>query len=105
MKFHRITALALAGGVLFGSAGVAHAAPAHDGSVLKQRADEAVQRRLYTLADLRQRVSADEHLADADRTELLSEIDADTTGLTALDQTIQADTDPDTLKADVKKNV
>src|SRR2546422_337472 len=105
MKSHRITArlaaAALAGGLVVGGAGAAQAAPGDRIDAVKHRAHTAVEHRLDTLTKLRQRVTDDAHLTDADRTELLAEIDADSTGLTALDQKIQADTDKDTLKADV----
>jgi hypothetical protein len=99
----RLLATALAASFALSTA--AHAAPTRDGSAVKAAAHAAIARRLTALSDVRQRVSATTHLADANRTELLREIDADSSGLTALDQKIQADTDGATLRDDVRSIV
>ena len=50
-------------------------------------------------------MSAATHLTATNRSELVSEVDADTAGLTNLDQKIQADTDGPTLRDDVRSIV
>jgi hypothetical protein len=84
---------------------VAEQGARRDVNAIKARAHEAIERRLETLARLAQRVQENRHLTDAHRTALADLIESQTRGLTALDATIQADADPETLKADVKSIV
>jgi hypothetical protein len=76
-----------------------------DVGTVKARAHAAIARRLETLTRLAARVRDNEYLSDAHRTALSDLIAAQTRGLTALDAKIQADTDFETLKADIKSIV
>ena len=76
-----------------------------DVGTVKARAHEAISRRLQTLARLTSRVHDNRYLSDAHRAALTDLFAAQTRGLTALDAKIQADTDLETLKADVKSIV
>ena len=76
-----------------------------DVGTVKARAHEAIARRLDTLARLASRVRDNQYVSDAHRAALGDLIAAQTRGLTALDAKIQADTDLETLKADVKSIV
>jgi hypothetical protein len=72
---------------------------------LKQRGNIEIDRRLGALTTLRGVVTDATHLTDADRRSLLTTIDDDTTGLTALKAKIDNDTDLATARADVKSIV
>ncbi len=74
-------------------------------AALKQRGDTEIDRRLGTLTTLKGVVTDAKHLTDADRQALLGQINADTTGLTALRTKIDNDTDLATLRADVRSIV
>jgi hypothetical protein len=76
-----------------------------DVGTVKVRAHEAIARRLDTLARLAPRARDNRYLSDAHRAALVDLIASQTGGLTALDAKIQADTDLETLKADVKSIV
>ena len=76
-----------------------------DVGTVKARAHEAISSRLQTLARLTSRVHDNRYLSDAHRAALTDLFAAQTRGLTALDAKIQADTDLETLKADVKSIV
>jgi len=76
-----------------------------DVGTVKARAHAAIARRLETLARLAARVRDNEYVSAAHRRALGDLLAAQTRGLTALDAKIQADTDVDTLKADVKSIV
>src|SRR2546428_166016 len=64
--------------------------------------DVEIDRRLGTLTTLDGLVRDARHLTDADRQELLGEISADRSGLTALKAKIDADTDLTTLRNDLR---
>jgi len=72
---------------------------------LKQRADAEIQRRLTTLQADSALVSKASHLSDSDRDALTSLITADQNGLTALKDTIDADTDLATARNDARRIV
>jgi hypothetical protein len=72
---------------------------------LKQRGNIEIDRRLGALTTLRGVVTDAKHLTDADRQSLLTEINNDTSGLTALKTKIDNDTELATTRADVKSIV
>jgi hypothetical protein len=101
--------LGLAGSMVVDAAGTATVSPspvptpAHNGqslATLKAHCNVAVQRRLATLAADSTFVKQSAALSSADRGTLEGQITADTQGLTALDQTIQADTTVSKAHAD-----
>ena len=110
----KLSAAAMTGALALGAPAAALAetrAPAaeqgarRDVNAIKARAHEAIERRLETLARLATRVRENRHLTDEHRAALTDLIESQIRGLSALDAKIQADTDPETLKADVKSIV
>jgi hypothetical protein len=109
----KLSAAAVTGALVLGAPAAALAAtgtqverPARpDVDAVKARAHEAIERRLETLARLATRVRENRHLTDDHRAALAELIQGQIDGLTALDAKIQADTDPETLRADVKSIV
>ena len=80
-------------------------AAARDRSVASLRAlgDCEIDRRLDTITKLQSRVTDAAALAAGDRAALLSQLTADTSGLTALRAVIDGETNIDALRADLKK--
>ncbi len=72
---------------------------------LRQVGDCMIDRRLELLGRLADRVDSAKVLTDADRSALSGQIAAASSGLTALRDTIDHETDVDALKADLKKIV
>jgi hypothetical protein len=109
----RLSAAAITGALVVGAPAVAAAqttAPATESradrvDAVKARAHEAIERRLQTLERLASRVRGSRPLSDAHRTALDELIESQRSGLTALDAKIQADTDAETLRADVRSIV
>jgi hypothetical protein len=115
----KLSAAALTGAIVLGApaaafAGTSAAAPRtpaaepgarRDIGTVKTRAHAAITRRLETLTRLAARVRDNEYVSDAHRSALAALLAAQTRGLTALGAKIQADTDLETLKADVKSIV
>jgi hypothetical protein len=110
----RLSAVAVAGALVLGAPAAAMAQTATAGTdervhrtaeTVKARAHEAISRRLETLDRLAGRVRDSRTLTDAHRAALAELVESQQQGLTALDAKIQADTDPETLRADVKSIV
>jgi hypothetical protein len=109
----KLSAAAVSGALVLGAPATALAQtdaqverPARrDLASVKARAHEAIERRLETLARLAARVRENRHLTDEHRAALSELIQSQIDGLAALDAKIQADTDPETLRADVKSIV
>lgn len=110
----RLSAAAVTGALVLGAPAAALAAsptsPAQQGvrrdaGAVKARAHEAIERRLQTLDRLAQRVRDNRQLSDSHRAALTDLIESQVRGLTALDATIQADTDVEKLVADAKSIV
>jgi hypothetical protein len=97
-----LASLVVIGGLTLAGTAPASAAGTTTAATVKARAHAAIERRLATLADLRSRVTGQARLTSGDRGQLLTQIDADSRGLTALDAKIQADTDRATLRTDVE---
>jgi hypothetical protein len=110
----KLYAAAMSGALVLAAPAVALAAPSapaaeraatRDGSIVKRRAHEAIERRLNTLRRLADRVRDNRRLTHDHRATLTDLINDQIEGLTALDGKIQADTDRETLLADVKSIV
>jgi hypothetical protein len=106
--------LGVSGSVVVNAAGVAAASPSAAPSptpgtlslaALKARCNVAVQRRLGTLGADATFVKQSTALSSADRATLEAQIGADQQGLSALDQTIQADTSFAQAHADCERIV
>jgi hypothetical protein len=82
--------------------------PANSGkllSTLKQKCDQAVQKRETALSSDASKINAATGLTSSDKSALLATESSDASGLTALDATIQADTTSSQAKADCEKIV
>lgn len=69
---------------------------------IKSRADTLIMNRLDSLNDLLNRVQNDTRLTASEKSSLVTEIQTDVSGLTALKGKIDADTDVATARADAK---
>ncbi len=76
------------------------ATPPRSLEAIKSAADLAITKRLAALSKTRARVTSLAHLTGAHESTILGVIDADTADLTALNATIQADTDRATAASD-----
>ncbi len=74
-------------------------------SNLKNRADKEVDRRVASLNNLVGKVNSIKRLTDSQKSTFVSQIQTEVTNLTTLKAKIDADTDLDTLKADIKSIV
>ena len=72
---------------------------------IQQHGDDAINQRLSTLKELTADVTSAKYLTATDRSNLLGQIGADTTGLTQLKATIDANTNPATLIPEVQSIV
>ncbi len=72
---------------------------------LKTRADKEIDRRVAALNNLITKINSNKRLSDADKSTFVSQIQSQITTLTTLRSKIDADTDLDTLRADVKSIV
>lgn len=72
---------------------------------LKQRASNEISRRIASLTSVSNRISEMKRLTDAQKSLLIGNIQAEIASLTALNSKIQADTDIETMRADVKSIV
>ena len=68
----------------------------------KERADEEVQRRIKILTELNTKVQGMKRVSDSTKASISSTVQAEVGNLSTLDAKIQADSDIETLKADVK---
>ena len=83
----------------------ASAAKATDLSTVKSKCNDAVQKRLTTLTGDVGKINGAGDLSGSDKSSLLSIASSDSSGLTALDATIQADTTVLQARSDCKKIV
>lgn len=72
---------------------------------VQARCDAAIQQRFATLVVLTQRVNGAQHLTDADRAALSSQVQTTQSGLTTLKAQIDGDTTPAELRTDCPKIV
>ncbi len=72
---------------------------------LKKKADREIDRRTEALKQLVERITKAKKLSDSQKSSLTSQVEAEISSLAALKVKIEADTDVDTLRADVKSIV
>jgi len=109
----RMSALAVAGGLVLGmstaalAAGVSNTVTPTAAGIdnLKHACDSAIERRLDALSSLQAKVSSNTYLTAAHKTTLLGEVSAEVSGLTALKTKIDADTSRATLVTDCRSIV